>query len=253
MSGLSPEQRQGLRPYVESGFLTVIEDLMKQMAAPYWWYDPTLPRTEQRVKGGTLCVVNTGERILGITAGHVHDEYFGAKANQPKLHCQIGAMTFEPERYLVDVDERLDIAVYGLSQIEAAAARVYPHTATEWPPKNDTNQAYFLGGWLWELADNRGAEVDHYFGHFIAPLTDTTTRSTVIEIKRSSSVPWGEKMISPETNLGGMSGGPVYRLKEQGLVGLHLVGIISEYAQDMETIIARPLSLVTADGNIIRE
>src|SRR5438067_581434 len=111
MSALSPEQQRGLKPYVDSGFLSVIEELMKKMTAPFWWYDPTLPRANQRIKGGTVCGVNTGKRILGITAAHVHNEYVLTKASRPKLHCQLGAMTFDPERQLVDSDDRLDIAV----------------------------------------------------------------------------------------------------------------------------------------------
>lgn len=47
-------------------------------------------------------------------------------------------MSFEPAQHLIDIDDKLDIAVYSLSDIQAAAAHVYPHTAAQWPPEIDS-------------------------------------------------------------------------------------------------------------------
>lgn len=250
MAELTPEDREKLRPCVESGFLSVMEQIAKQMTAPYWWRDPTRP--DQPIQGGTLCFVNTGARLVGITAAHIHRAVMLAKANQPLTHGQVGGHSFDPERALVDIDDDLDIVVYALSEIQAAAARAHVHSPYSWPPTIDDKQAHIVGGWLWNLAENQGAEVTHYFAHYIAKLTDVTDRSLIVSIGTSTSVPWGKSRIPPGTNLGGMSGGPIYRLQERPLVLPHMVGITSEYHQGLEFVPGRPLSLVGADGRILR-
>ena len=248
----SPQQRAALRPYVESGFLGIVEKLAKEMTAPFWWSDPTVVEEMRQIQGGTMCFVHTGKQLLGVTAAHIHREFETKKTRQPALHCQVGGHTFEPEKYLFDIDDDLDIAVYHISEVQVAAARAHIHTAPSWPPINDPTQPHWVGGWLWNLAERDRDQVHHYFAHYIAKLTDHTERSTVVWIGKSTSVPWGNASIPTGANLGGMSGGPIYRLNEEGLSVLTLVGIVSEYSVALEYFRARPLSLLGDVGQIIR-
>jgi hypothetical protein len=68
----------------------------------------------------------------------------------------------------------------------------------------------------------------------------------------STSIGWGSEALPPGTDLGGMSGGAIYRLSETKLTELTLVGLIYEYSEESEYVLARPLSLVAEDGSIIR-
>lgn len=204
------------------------------------------------MKGGTICFVHTGQRLLGITAGHVHTECVAELRANPGLGCQIGGHSFEPERYLLDYDESMDVATYGLSEIQVNAARADIHHALVWPPVVDERDIYVIGGWLWTLTVEGRAESTHSFLNFIGRLSGVSDRRIGFATFTSSSIPWGRRALQPGTNLGGMSGGPLYRLCEDGLSVMTLVGIVSEYQPSYELALARPLSVVHADGAIKR-
>lgn len=247
----SPAQRAALKPYVESGMLSIVSELAKKLTAPYWWYDPTLPDSERILGGGTMCFVHTGERILGVTAGHIHAECVNALATVPGLACQVGGHSFNPERNLIDVDQDLDLAVYGFSEIEVNAARADVHFAPCWPPSDTAALPYMVCGWPWMLSESDGGQTHHSFVHFIAKQTDRTDRNLIITVGPSTSVPWGTTALPEGTNLGGMSGGPVYQIND-GLTVLSLVGVVYEYHVGFELVRARPLSLVNPGGSLCR-
>ena len=91
--GLTPNQKAYLRSLVSSGYLPTIEENAKRLTAPYYWYDPSQP--EANVKGGgTICFVRTDQRLLGITAGHIHQQCVEDLDAYPDCSCQIGGHTF---------------------------------------------------------------------------------------------------------------------------------------------------------------
>src|SRR5688500_12397330 len=119
---LTPEQEQAIRPFVRSGFLPNLEQLAKTMTAPFWWYTSVDSSEGRVVGGGTMCLVHTGARLLGITAGHIHKAYLAAKTADHHLWCQVGGHTFDPERCLIECrDDTADIAVYALSEVQVSA------------------------------------------------------------------------------------------------------------------------------------
>ena len=166
------------------------------------------------------------------------------------LACQVGGHSFDPERCLVSIDERLDLAVYGLSEIQVNAARADIHYAPVWPPKVDNRDAHLIGGWLWSLNEERDGEVTHSFLHFVTRLSTNSETQLGIVTGTSTSIPWGPNPLPQGANLGGMSGGPVYRVSEAGLSQITLVGIVYEYQPNYEIALARPLSLLDDLGKI---
>jgi hypothetical protein len=199
-----------------------------------------------------MCFVDTGARVIGITAGHIHAACIRALEAKPGLACQVGAHSFSPLRNIIDVDSDLDLATYAFSAIEANAARANVHSAMQWPPQDTAALPNMVCGWPWHIAESEGGKTHHSFVHFIAKQTDRTQRNIVIAIGPSTSVPWGETALPPDTNLGGMSGGPVYQINETGLAALSLVGIVYEYHDGLEFVCARPLSFVNPDGTLAR-
>ena len=246
----SVEQAAKLRPYVQSGFLRALENLAKTMTAPYWWYNASLPEASRVVGGGTMCFVHTGKRLLGLTAGHIHRAYLAAKRADPELYCQVGGHSFDPDRCLIECrDDTRDLAVYAISDIQAAAVGAYVHAPASWPPAVTGSPPVLVCGWLWNLAVSEAQQTHHSFIHFITKLSDSTDRSIIALVAPSTSVPWGDAPLPKGANLGGMSGGPVYVLNETGIQVLTLVGIISQYA--FETIRATPVTAIDPTGRII--
>lgn len=223
----------------------------KRLTAPFFWHDPEAQAT-QRIRGGTMCFVNTGRALIGVTAAHVQRGYEARMAASPESWCQIGGHTFDPSDRLLDIDDHLDLATYRLSELQVNAAGADIHHPQEWPPAARDGDICVVGGWPWSLASEGRNEATHQFLHFITQVSDASSANLGLALWTATSVPWGDSALPPGTNLGGMSGGPVFRLPTTGLAILELVGFIHEYHQGVELILARPAAMISADGTLNR-
>ena len=248
-TSFTPEQLAHLRKLVKTGYLPTIEKVAKRLTAPFWWRDTEQPPGNQII-GGTICFVHTGDRLLGITAAHVHTEYLRRRKENHDISGQIGGHSFDPEARIVDISESVDLVTYEISEIQVNAARADVHHAPMWPPVVDNQDAYILGGWLWSLCGEGNSTVTHSFFNIIACLSRISDQNLSVLTYTSKSIPWGRNALPPGTKLGGMSGGPLYRINESGLSFITLVGIIYEYQPSYEIILARPLSLIDPKGYI---
>ena len=198
-----------------------------------------------------MCFVQTGARIVGISAAHVHDEILRLKALYGGAHCQVGAHVFEPAKRIIDIDRHLDLVTYDFSEVSTNAAGANVNSPLSWPPLAADRDTILACGWPSELWTAGNESHNFELLHFIALLQQNNPSQVGVVTFTSSSIPWGERALPAGTNLGGMSGGPVFRLIEQPLTRLELVGIIYEYQPTFELILARPLTLVGRDGFII--
>lgn len=250
MADFTVEQR-AILSQLAKGYLPALEQMAKKLTAPYWWYWGAGPERGRTIEGGTMCFVNTGTRLIGVTAEHVHTACVAALNGDARVACQIGGHSFEPEKRILDLSKELDLAVYDVSEVQANAARADIHHAPVWPPVVAEQDVHIIGGWLWTLSEHGPGTTTNQFLHFVARLSGSSDRHLGIGTTTSTSIPWGRNALAPGTNLGGMSGGPVFRLQERGLSVLTLVGVIYEYGPLLEMALARPLSLIGPDGRIV--
>lgn len=250
MTGMTPEKLAAIRHWAEIGYLPVIENLAKQLAPPLRW-----PRADSpdAVTGGTVCIVNTGKALIGVSAAHVHRAYENEWHQRTGVWCQLGGHTFDPIERLLSIDDALHIVTYSLSEIQLTAAGADTHHAPQWPPVIEQDDVFVVGGWPWALSKVGQDRITNNFLHFVCRLSSVSPNNLGIVTYTSTGTPWGRNALPPGTNLGGMSGGPVYRLSEAGLTHLMLVGTIYEYQPGFEIVLARPLTLVAPDGTIRRE
>lgn len=262
---LTEEQRKALLSlYVKSGMLRVISDLAHNLCAPLWWNEPDQVGPGHGRMAGTVCLVNTGSAILGITADHVHTWITERLDSGAVQWCQLGGHTFDPRNHIVDRDPVLDLATYRLSEIQISATGRHLHSPRSWPPPRlAANDICVTGGYPWELSFTQPApdgpaysqaptHRNVSFVHFFSRLTDSAADMDHILIGEKTSIPWHGKGLPPDTNLGGMSGGPTFRFSESPgeLSTLTLCSITSKHS--FEVIHARPLTLVHEDGTIVR-
>ena len=217
------EQLDALRHLVKSGFIPTIEENAKRLTAPFFWYDPEREKGPRTIAGGTICFVDTGVRLLGLTAAHVHRGCMTALDRDPELGCQIGGHSFQPSKHLIDIDDDLDLATYELSKIQVDAARADIHTPSIWPPRV-TDDLVLVGGWPWTSVVEHVGNSTHDFLFFIGHSADASEGKLSMATFKSTSIPYGTRRLSPDLNIGGMSGGPMYVLKEDLIARLELVG-----------------------------
>ena len=66
--------------------------LAESYCAPIWWESGR----QTIVNNGSMCLVKTGERILGITNHHVLKTYERHKAEKTDIFCQLASGPFDP-------------------------------------------------------------------------------------------------------------------------------------------------------------
>ncbi len=250
--GLTPAEVAELKELARQGILPALRSAAKESTSPYYWYDSRAEQGARMLGGGTMCVVDTGERLIGVTNQHIHSQALAAWVD-PDLALQVGSHSFDPTARLIDVDGSVDLATCALSDVQIAAMRVFPHHALQWPPPQPAlGDLLLVGGWPWRMVEEDVHKSHHDFLNFIGRANVVSERHVGMRTYTSSSVPWGGRALPPGTNLGGMSGGPVYRIDLDSMVPLTFVGIIYEYSPGFEQVFSVPLRRVRADGSIER-
>lgn len=252
------EQLGALRRLVATGFIPTVEQALKELTAPFFWYDPERRTRSRTMGGGTVCFVDTGVRFLGLTAAHVHRAYTKALERDPGLGCQIGGHSFRPFEHLIDIDDDLDLATYRLSEIQANAVGAYFHSPPAWPPEpSEDDDLVMVGGWPWRSVVEQAGSSTRDFVHFIGRSVGTSKNNLSVALHRSTSVPYGSRSLNPDLNLGGMSGGAMcvlrHLLNPLKVARQELVGVVYELSPKLSDLtLARPLTRIAADGRLIR-
>ena len=248
---LSPEERARHIVWLhESGILGVVERSVKRMTAPLYWADWSRPDGSQVLHTGTICFIHTGARLLGVTNRHVHDSCVKALADGPQVTCQIGGASFDPAARLIDRSEHYDLVTYDISEVQTNGADADIHYAPTWPPAVDPEGLVIVGGWLNAFRAEGENETTHSFLHFYAYTRNVSEEQIGVVTYTSKSIPWGSAGLPVGTDLGGMSGGPVFLIREDPLTKIVLIGINYEYHDSFEIVLARPLSLINEHGAI---
>ena len=108
------------------------------------------------------------------------------------------------------------------------------------------------GGYPGIYREERGGEFDFTFAWFAGRVSSVSDRHVgmVLEIATAKSL--SSSRIPPNADLGGWSGGPVFRMvDENNIERLELAAIIYEYSPTFEIAFAHPLSSLAEDGSFI--
>ena len=243
-------------------FLAHLGEMAMCMTTSFWWSSKS--GDEVIVRGnGTVCLVNTGARHIGVTCDHVYQGYLDDKDKYGDVQCQFGQNTFDPESRLIDRSPlgRLDLATFDVPEVFiAAAGRNYHHNALKWPPDplQETDVVLF-GGYPQILRQTRVAKLDVKFQWFGTKVNSVDNERIVLEAV-IGQMTWagqpGEASIVTKS-LGGQSGGPVYRVisanpaKGELFDRMELVGFIDRQIMG-DLILAKPAGFVRADGTLIK-
>lgn len=203
----------------------------------------------------TMTAVDTGDAILGVTAGHVADRIIQCCSDEIGRQCQIGS-TLLPANSLIARHSDLDLATFRLSASVVAAAGRQAAPFSDWPPAPPQNRdLVMVGGYpgVYRRANLSKQQLESDFASFGARVTYTDDRKFTIEIPLANSFSVSEKLIPPHTDIAGISGGGVFRLTEThfaaGIEGrLDLIGIVYSGSPGFEVIHAHPLSCMERNG-----
>lgn len=248
---MQPWQVEGIDRLERSGYLGVLRNWVRSHTCPFWWYNDNAPIGTSILHNGTITFVNTGDRVLGISANHVYEEYLKDKANTPTTKCQFGSATVEPELYVVSRDDSLDVVTFELPIVLRTATGVAVHNAPRWPPKElQVSDLVILGGYPGHRRAERIGAADFDFVTMASRVSQCSENHVSIYLNMPHSYwPQGES-LGEKPNLGGASGGPVFRLVSEPIEAIEFAGMIYESSDEYELLFARHAFHVNSFGKV---
>lgn len=244
--------RDSLDRMERAGYLPALRSIAKSACVPFWWHGLDNEGKYRIHYNGTVCFLLTTKRLIAVTAWHVFGEYRKAKAEQPDIRCQFGGATTEPETRLIAESEHLDLATFDVSEVVAAASGASPHAPLIWPTQEVSGgEALLYGGYPGSLRVEDKATADLPFQWFAGPPISVTPENIKFHIDLENFHQPLHGANAPNVELGGMSGGPVFRLVlAPPIERLELVGFIYESQPSLSLVYARPSHYITEQGEI---
>lgn len=211
---------------------------------------------------GTAFVLNTGDRIFGVTAAHVYSAYVNDKDNGLTQICCLSNLEIPLEDRLISIGngEEIDIATFELNEKEIQSLRdnILSGNQSVWPPQlPKEGEAVVIAGFpgveIVELAEFR-----YSFGVscFNTPISSVSENQFGCAFDRKN---WedifGNGLPKVNYNLGGVSGAPVLALiiSDSNLVTWRLAGVVSQAgASDLlgEIVFVNHARLIDSRGAI---
>jgi hypothetical protein len=235
-----------------SGYLPHIRAIAQNATAPIWWSRASSPIGNAVIHNGTATFVNTGKKTICVTAGHVFEKYRAHKQEFVDFECQVGSVRVELENYLVDYSSELDLATFELSPILLAASRASAHGAPKWPPARlAESEIVVLGGYPGLLRIEENGRLGTPFVSFLAPVAQASPDHSAVQLNLEDAYwPDGSGGLAPASELGGMSGGPLFRYRPEPVEHFELVGFIYQASPSYGIVFARHGSCIDDLGRI---
>jgi hypothetical protein len=105
-----------------------------KVCRPLFWHDGP-SRWPKEVRGASCFVMRFQERLVGVTAAHVVNEFRAAAARTSTLVCQLYNISFDLETAIIDIDNDLDIATFAVSEDElTSSGAIAIDCGMRWPP-----------------------------------------------------------------------------------------------------------------------
>lgn len=236
-----------MKPKDLARLVKVYERWAKSICAPI-----IFPDKEGHMHNGSMTFIRTDSEVLGITNSHVADSITHCGDELGK-RCQVGAAHFDPN-WLIARHPVLDLATFHLSDVFLSqvdfANPVAAATVTTWPPKPPSEDDPVLyGGYPGSYREQNNGSITVGFAWFAGKVQSVSQNNIGMVLDIANSVATSPERIRPDADLGGWSGGSVFRVVEENLLErLELTAIIYEYSNIYEIALAHPLTDLLPDG-----
>lgn len=213
------------------GYMKQIQALARSLTAPFWWHGLDEAGRYRILHNGSVCFVHTGKRTVAVSAHHVYQKYLQDKALFETFGCQFGSSTIEPEKYVIDWSEELDIVSFAVPEILLAATGSSVHYPMRWPTDQlKQGDVVMCGGYPGLLREERQTKAEWPFISLATRVLSATPENITLHVDLPTIL-WGSDVRDNErriANFGGLSGGPIYRSKDSPVDHLELAGFIYE-------------------------
>jgi hypothetical protein len=213
------------------------------------------------VNNGTVTLVDLGSGQMAITCSHVLDGYRERLKENNKVLFRIGKVILNPLEHLIDESPELDLATINLREININEISLGKEIGTSffdpvtWPPSDVKVGDYIaFGGFPGKLREQTSSG-DLIFGSLSNGASEVSSVNYEYFICQFEREYWVESLgIESEKDLhelGGISGGPVFLMRENnGIMSYEFVGIIYQFSTDYDLLYIRKAKFINKDGSI---
>jgi len=194
---------------------------------------------------GSAVLAFTGTTLCLCTAQHVVAKYRTLRQKDDRVVFQAGNVSFDPEPRILFESAADDLIVLGMNGSDQHRITALTWMCSDWPPHCPlVDEFVAFAGLPTDYRINAGAELQFAVVGGILQVISVSgnkfkcymNRETLIKVR-------GTHVPPPGTNLGGMSGGPVFRLVNGEP---DLCGIITDFGQSLEVYYMAPLALAAS-------
>jgi hypothetical protein len=231
-------------------FRKEIADFTLRICTPIYWHDRTLPFPKE-LRGGSCFFLRFGAGLVGVTANHVLEIYRAKLKQTPNVVCQLRLMPFALNDAVIDSDDELDLATFGVSEDELTRIQgTALDCRGQWPPPHpERMRAVGLAGFPEVI---REINLKDHSAQFVASgalsaIEDFNEREVLVSCDPSRDQPLIRDIDPPPLgiNMSGCSGGPALMHGDKN--GLHRwlpVGIIVKGSRSDATDEARTFDYI---------
>lgn len=242
------------RHLMASGYGEEMGRLTVSYCVPIFW-SPATPPHGEILHNGTLTLVRTPKRLLGITAEHVIAQARADSSNQALQIQMADAVVPDLLERVIASSAELDLATIDIDDSILRAMHWPVSPMSLWPPKPPAkDRGVMLAGFpaaSREIKRGGGIAWGPFYALGIARQIESDQVTWLLSrehlVQRPGTAPLPERL-----DLGGISGGPYVALRENasGLAVPRLAGIVSQAQNDFEYVVAKRADYIFDDGTI---
>ncbi len=224
--------------------------------------DPSSP--ENVITGGTVSLINTGNRDLIVTCAHVYDYFYEMRAGNPHvLFALAGGRGNNPvdisSAELIDIERGyIDLAILEPpSGFDPQSQGAEFYQSSTWPPPRPQkgDSGFFIGyPGIYREPSERGLEIRSMpFNDFVSSVSDR--HFIFVDEEGERRVYEYIKGLGKIESIGGVSGAAVYLLEKNGSLASSstLVGFVYEANEGKNcTVFCNHADFIDKDGKIDR-
>jgi hypothetical protein len=236
---------------INNGFAKELELQARHCTAPIFWYDPQAPRGSRIINNGTMFFLRLPKALIGVTAEHVYQGYLDAVNKNAAIQCRLHSLEFDFCSRLRDRSKEFDLATFNIIEEDLSKLNQIAHTPPRhWPPSpiQEGKGVIFVGypGIYREEKDMR-VYWTAYSAETVAQVVEDDR--ILVQFERQYQVNRkGKKTAPPNVWLGGMSGSPLFGLRESSIVYLQIAGVGLQFNETLEIARFIPINYIQIDG-----
>ena len=208
---------------------TITSHLLQILIGP-----PAGANSGTKIDHGSAVAIEVRGRLYAATAWHVVAEYIRRKSAGENVRFQLGNAIVDAEARIAWKNEEADLVFRAITPRQARSTRQSWWPPPRWPPRlPESGDFIAFCGFPDELRSQpSAARVDLGALGCVLQVESASPTRAIAVMQRERLISVASYVPTPGTRMGGMSGGPAFRLDGDSV---ELVGVVTDFGPEFGT------------------